>query len=335
LIPEITVIVVNWNGKHFLGTCLSALRQQTFRNFETILVDNGSTDGSQEYVLENFPEVRLISLGENRGFTGGNIAGWREARGNLIALLNNDTEVHPRWLEAIYEASLAYPEAGSFACKMLMFDHRARIDNCGFDLGGTGATVNLGRGELDGPEWSRPREVFGACGGAAVYRRKMLEKVGFLDDDFFMTFEDVDLAFRARLHGYRCIFVPGAIVYHHLHGTMRNYSARQVYFSQRNNEFVYFKNMPFELLVRCAPRRLLYEVGACLYFLLLGQGRPFLAAKIDVFRDFKALLRKRRRVQKSRSVSVEELRAVICRDSIVSEFKRIWPKFKSALPGAG
>ena len=132
--PEISVIVVNWNGKHFLETCLTALRRQTFRDFETILVDNGSEDGSAEYVRSGFPEVRLIALDRNLGFTGGNIAGYEQACGELIVLLNNDTEVDPRWLEEIHKARRDYPAAGSFASKMLYFDERNRIDNCGFGL---------------------------------------------------------------------------------------------------------------------------------------------------------------------------------------------------------
>jgi len=332
--PEMSVIVLNWNGKHFLETCLSSLRRQTFRDFEVILVDNCSTDGSQEYVRANFPEVRLIALGENRGFTGGNIAGWREARGELIVLLNNDTEVHPCWLEAIHEASPAFPEAGSFACKMLMFDDRARIDNCGFDLGRSGASVDLGRGEVDGPEWSEPREVFGACGGAAVYRRCLLESVGFLDDDFFMTYEDVDLSFRAQLQGYKCIFVPGAVVYHHLRGTMRKHSARQVFHSQRNTEFFYIKNMPFSLMLRYLPHRIVYEVGACAYFCMLGQAPPFFTAKLDVLRNLPMLLRKRKELQRARTVPAARLRAVMCSGTFGSEMGRRWGKFRGALPGA-
>jgi GT2 family glycosyltransferase len=330
--PAMSVVVINWNGKHFLETCLTALRRQTFTDFETLLVDNASTDGSQEYVRANFPEVRLIALSENRGFTGGNIAGWKEAKGELIVLLNNDTEVHPQWLEAIHEASLAYPAAGGFACKMLMFDERTRIDNCGYDLTSLAMPHDLGRGQTDGAEWARPREVFGACGGAAVYRRRMLERVGFFDDDFFMTFEDVDLNFRAQLQGYKCIFVPGAIVYHHLRGTMRKHNARQIFFSQRNNEYFYLKNMPLSILARFAPRRVLYEVGACAYFCLLGQAWPFFAAKLDVLRNLGPLLRKRKQVQLERTLSAGELRRMMCADTLGSDLRRRWVKFRDALP---
>jgi GT2 family glycosyltransferase len=306
--PEISVIVVNWNGRHFLETCLTALRRQTFRDFEIILVDNGSRDQSVEYIRAEFPEVNLISLNENRGFTGGNIAGYEQASGELIVLLNNDTEVDPRWLEKLHKASQQYPTAGSFANKMLYFDERSRIDNCGFAVTQAGLTIDLGRGEEDGPAWGEPRKVFGGCGGAVAYRRSMLEDIGFLDDDFFMTYEDVDLSFRAQLRGYECAFVPGAIVYHHYRATMKNHPARQVFFSQRNIEFVYLKNMPVGQMLRSLPQRLVYELGGAIYFFKTGAGMAFLKAKIDAIRRLPVILRKRKQIQSRRTVTDGQLR---------------------------
>jgi GT2 family glycosyltransferase len=241
--PRISVIILNWNGKQFLETCLSALVRQTFRDFETILVDNGSADGSVAFVRDNYPSVHLISLRSNVGFAGGNIAGYVKARGELIVLLNNDTEVDPFWLHELAKAASEYPDMASFASKMLYFDDRQRIDNCGFALTSAGATIDIGRDEPDGPVWSKPSAVFGACGGAAAYRRSMLEVTGFLDPEFFMTYEDVDLSFRAQLLGFKCFFIPSAIVYHRYRATMKKHPARQVFFSQRNIEFVYLKNL--------------------------------------------------------------------------------------------
>src|SRR5947209_9685612 len=134
VMPKISVIIANWNGKHFLDACLSSLRHQRFRDFETILVDNGSSDGSTEYVRANFPEVRLITLAENRCFVGGTLAGYEVALGSVIVLLNNDTEAHPDWLEEIHQATVLYPKAGSFASKMMYFDARNRVENCGFEV---------------------------------------------------------------------------------------------------------------------------------------------------------------------------------------------------------
>ncbi len=232
--PEISVLIVNWNGRHFLNECLGALRRQTFRDFETILVDNASTDGSSDYVRSCFPEVRLVQLDENVGFASGNIAGYDQACGQLIALLNNDTEADPNWLEELKRASRDFPKVSTFACKMLHFDQRDRIENCGFGLTAAGLAVDLGRDEADGPDWVDPRPIFGACGGAVAYRRSMLEDVGFFDPDFFMNYEDVDLAFRAQLRGYACTLIPTAIVYHRYGATRKKFPARQLSFTAQH-----------------------------------------------------------------------------------------------------
>ena len=309
--PEISVIILNWNGKHFLETCLTALRRQTFRDFEAILVDNGSEDGSAEFVRTYFPEVRLIALHENRGFTGGNIAGWELVRNGaadgLIVLLNNDTEAHPSWLEEIHKASRTYPSAGTFASKMMMFDERNRIENCGFSMSTIGFTIDLGRGELDSPAWSEPRQVFGACAGAAAYRRGMLEDVGFLDNDFFMTSEDVDLSFRAQLQGYECWMIPGAIVYHRYRGAMSKFPTRQAFFTHRNSEFVYLKNMPASLILSHLPGRIIYELAATVYSFSAGYGRTFVKAKIDALRQLAPVFRKRKQIQERKTISNAQL----------------------------
>jgi GT2 family glycosyltransferase len=323
--PQISVIILNWNGKPFLEECLGAMRRQTFRDFETILVDNGSEDGSVGYVRAGFPEVTLLALPENLGFTGGNIAGYKQASGDLIVLLNNDTEAHPDWLEEIRKASQGYSDAGSFASKMMYFDDRGRVENCGFDLGTAGATVDLGRNESDGPPWTQPRKVFGGCGGAVAYRRRMLEDIGFLDPDFFMIYEDVDLSFRAQLRGYACVYVPGAIVYHRYRVTIGKAPSRQVFYSQRNIEFVYLKNMPLGLILRSAPQRLLYEVGAAIYFSKHGTGTAFFRAKLDVLKCLLPTLRKRREIQKRRTITNSQMRAILKK----TLFFEKWKKFLS------
>ena len=327
--PELSVIIVNWNGKHFLNECLSSVRQQTFRDFEVILVDNASEDGSADYVRQFFPEVRVVAEEENLGFAAGNWAGYKEARGEVIVLLNNDTATHPSWLGEIHHAIHHFPQAGSFASKMLYFDDRKRIDNCGFWLASNGTTVELGRDELDGAQSAEFRWVFGACAGAAAYRRTMLEDIGFLDPDFFMIYEDVDLSFRAQLRGYPCLFVPTAIVYHHLGATLKKVPAQRVFWSQRNIEYVYLKNMPVNLMLRSVPQRLIYELGGAAYFTLQGRGIPFLRAKIAAFQELPTLLRKRKTILGARSISNSELLALMRRDWFGSKWRRfasVWNK---------
>jgi len=321
--PEMSVIVLNWNGKHFLETCLTALRRQTFRDFETILVDNGSTDGSVEYARAKFPEVNVVALSENVGFAAGNNAGYKQARGNLIVLLNNDTEAEPQWLKEIYKTAQDFPAVGTFASKMLYFDERSRIDNCGFGLTSAGLAVDHGRGEQDGPGWSERRKVFGACAGAAAYRRSMLERIGFLDPDFFTFYEDVDLSFRAQLVGYECVFVPHAIVYHRYRATMNKYPARQIFLTQRNVEFVYLKNLPLGLMLLSLPQRLAYEIGGAAYFIKLGVGAAFLKGKIDALRQVPALLRKRGQVQREKIVTNGYLRSVMQSGWFASKWRKL------------
>jgi GT2 family glycosyltransferase len=320
--PEISVIIVNWNGKHFLDVCLSALRRQSFRNFETIFVDNGSQDGSVEYVRCRFPEVKTIALEKNLGFTGGNIAGYEVATGELIALLNNDTEAHPDWLSSLHRGARSYPHAGSFASKMLYFDNRDRIENCGFNVDVAGTTIDLGRDEYDSPKWNLPRKVFGACGGAVVYRRSMLNRIGFFDPDLFMIYEDVDLSFRAQLSGYECVFLPDAVVFHRYRSSLKKQPALQVFYAQRNIDLVFLKNLPLNLILRSAPRRLLYELGSALYFSKLGAARAFMRAKFAVLRQLPSVFAKRRSVQRLKTISSQELRTLMRGSTFAAKWKK-------------
>jgi GT2 family glycosyltransferase len=321
---KISVIVLNWNGLQFLEACLFSLRKQTFCEFETILVDNGSTDGSVPYVRSAFPEVRLVELSKNAGFAGGNNAGYEAAFGEWIVLLNNDTEAEPNWLEEIWKAAQENPGAGAIASKMLYFNERNRIDNCGFSVTRAGTTVDLGRGDLDGAEWSRPRKVFGPCGGAAAYRRETLRNIGFLDQELFIIFEDVDLAFRMQLRGYSCVLAPGAVVYHRYRQTLGKHPAGPVYFSQRNIELVYFKNMPAALMAQYLPARFVYEAGAAIYFFRLGTGMAFMKAKLAALWHLPSILRKRRGIQKGRALSNGQLRALLADTRQNAKWKKFW-----------
>jgi hypothetical protein len=172
-----------------------------------------------------------------------------------------------------------------------------------------------------------PREVFGACGGAVAYRHTMLQDIGFLDPDFFAVYEDVDLAFRAQLRGYICIYLPTAIVFHRYRSTLGARSHRQVFYSQRNTEFLYLKNMPLSLILRSAPQRLLYELGSAVYFLRLGCGMAFLRGKLSAIKHLPALLKKRRQVQRKKTVTDSQVL-----DQMSSAFASKWRKFMQSFP---
>jgi GT2 family glycosyltransferase len=239
-----SVIIPNWNGMrlNLLPTCLKSLRQQVFRDFETIVVDDGSTDGSPWFVGHVYPEVRLIALDKNRGFAHAVNEGIRAARGNVIVLLNNDTEPDPHWLEEIAHALNDNPHAGMVACKLRLFDQRDHIHSAGDFYRVDGVPGNRGVWEEDRGQYDDARGVFGACGGAAAYRKSMLDDIGLFDEELVANLEDVDMNWRARWAGYPIIYAPRAIVYHHLSAT--GGGAYGSFYVGRNFIFVLAKNYP-------------------------------------------------------------------------------------------
>jgi len=244
--PLASIIIPNWNGIHHLPGCLDALRTQTYSQTEVILVDNGSTDGSQAFVTEHYPEVHLLELERNLGLTGGNNIGFDAARGEILVSLNNDTEAHPRFIEALVTALIEHPEAGMAAAKMLLFDRRDHIHSAGDGYGQDGIPFNRGVWQRDEGQFDEPGWIFGGCGGAVAYRRTMLDEIGMFDESFFMYCEDVDLNWRAQLAGWRCWYAPQAVVYHKLSATGGGPIAS--YYTGRNTLWVIAKNYPGALL---------------------------------------------------------------------------------------
>lgn len=243
--PIASIIFANWNGAHHLPVCVNALRQQTVRDFEIILVDNASRDNSLEVLARDFPEVNVIALKENRGFAGGSNVGIRAAQGQFIILLNNDTEVDPRWLEEVIAAFERHPEAGSVASKMKLFDQRDKFHTTGDFYRVDGLPGNRGVWEADRGQYDREEYVFSACGGSAAYRRTVLDQIGLLDEDFFFSCEDVDLGWRAQLAGWRCVYAPRAVVYHKLKATGGGATAS--FYDGRNFLWLIAKNYPASL----------------------------------------------------------------------------------------
>ena len=243
-----SIIIPHWNGRSHLDDCLTALRQQTFTDFEVILADNGSNDGSQEYVRQQFSEVRLLELGQNRGFTGACNAGYAASRGEFAILLNNDTAVEPNWLSEIVRVFHQQPDVGAIASKMLLFDQRDHFHTAGDTYRLDGIPGNRGVWQQDVGQYDQEEDVFGACGGSSAYRRAMLDEIGFLDDDFFFSCEDVDLAWRAQLAGWRVRYVPTAVVYHKLKAT--GGSVTGSFYDGRNFLYLIWKNYPTTLLRR-------------------------------------------------------------------------------------
>lgn len=306
----VSIIVVNWNRAKFLKDCLSTLSRQSYANREIILVDNGSSDESIPVVKENFPAVKIVGLAENRGFTGGNAAGLKVASGEFIALVNNDARTEPGWLETLLQPMLADPSVGICASKLVIDGTRA-IDSAGNGLTTGGVGFNRGLG-MDRKHFSISELIFGACGAAALYRRSMLDEIGFFDDEFFLYDEDMDLSFRAQLAGWKCRYVADAVAHHKGNATSERLSDLHVYYHTRNLEFVWIKNMPAELMIRFLHHKLIQELAAFGYICLRhGRWKPFLRAKRDAVRMLPSMLKKRREVRRLRKVSNRYVRQIL------------------------
>jgi GT2 family glycosyltransferase len=242
-LPLFSVIVLNWNGRHLLEECLDSVMAQTFRDFELILVDNGSGDGSAAWAEERWGgKVRVLALPANRGFAGGNNEGIRAARGAYAVLLNNDTAADSGWLAALAAAAARHPEAGMFTPKILNYFRRHEIDNTGHLVYPDGLARGRDRLERDDGRFDEEGETLYPSGCAGVYRRDMLEEIGLLDEAFFAYGEDVDLGLRARWAGWKCYYVPGAVVYHKYSATAGTYSPGKAFLVERNRVWILVKN---------------------------------------------------------------------------------------------
>ncbi|HTP11493.1 MAG TPA: glycosyltransferase family 2 protein [Anaerolineae bacterium] len=310
--PAASIIIVNWNGAQHLPVCLKALRAQTCRSFEVIVADNASHDESLELLARDYPEVRVIALPANRGFTGGNNAGIRAACGEIIILLNNDTEVDPNWLEEISAAFERHPEAGLVASKMRLFDRRDTFHTAGDFYRLDGVPGNRGVWEIDRGQYDREEYVFSACGGSAAYRKSMLDQIGLLDEDFFYSCEDIDLAWRAQLAGWKCVYAPQAIVYHKLSATGGGATAS--FYDGRNFIYVIAKDYPSSLWkkYRGAIIRKQWSLFAEALHAWRGEAaRARMRGMISGILHLPQLLRKRRQIQSARKVDDAYLLSIL------------------------
>ena len=300
-IPEVSVIVVSWNGKAFLEDCLRALEAQDDVSAETIVVDNGSADGTAEFVRDTFPRISLVVLEQNRGFAGGNNAGARVARGRYLAFLNNDTIVQPGWLKALV-AGVDERSGFLLTTSKIVYAHDAGIiDSAGDGFLRWGGAFKRHHG-APAHVAGESVEVFGVCGAACLMPRTVFEELGGFDERFFASHEDVDLSYRARLRGYRCRYVANATVLHHGSATIGRVSPFAVFHGQRNLEWLYLKNTPGSLLVRTLPGHIVYNAAAAIHFARLGQLGTFVRAKLAALGELSRVLKQRADVQGSRRV---------------------------------
>jgi len=309
--PNVSAIIVNYNGSEVLGPCIDSVLSQSVPVAELIVVDNASSDGSPDSIPDRYPGVRLIRLPENSGYAAAANRGIECSSSELIALLNNDLILDRFWLENLLEE---VKEPWSFwASKILFSSDPGRIDSAGDGMAVIGSGFKIGHGE---PEhlYSSPREVFGACGAAALYHRDLLTRIGGFCEEFFLIYEDVDLSFRARLRGFRCLFVPSARVYHRVNLNIGRFSHVYVFYGHRNSEFVFWQNMPLPLLIRYLPEHLLFNLISLVYFTAKGRGYSFLKAKLAFLAAIPEVRRRRRAAQSGRSISNSQLAGMMERN---------------------
>jgi len=308
---KVSVIIPNWNGAPHLPACLNALRAQTVRDFEVIVADNASTDESRTLLARDYPEVRVLALERNFGFTGACNAGMRAAGGEILVLLNNDTEAGPTWLAELLAAFGRHPRAGLIASRMLLFDRRDIFHTAGDIFKSDGTPGNRGVWQKDEGQFAEG-PVFSANGGSAAYRRVMLDEIGLLDDDFYFSCEDVDLAWRAQLAGWQCVYAPRAVVYHKLSASGGGATAS--YHDGRNFIYLLVKDVPdgvwkkYWRKIIAAQFRITWEAlrawrGAAARARLRGQ----LAGLLGIPK----MLAKRRAVQATRTVSEDYLLSIL------------------------
>jgi len=308
---DFSIIIPNYNGQKFLKKCFDSLKKQTFKNFEIILVDNNSSDDSINFCEKNYPEVKLIKMKSNGGFASAVNAGYNQSSGNLIALLNNDTEVDKDWLKEVKQAAESQPVAGFFASKMLDFEDRTIIDSCGDGLHWGGRSYNIGQLEKDNGNFDKDELVFGACAGAAIYRKEVFDKIGLLDDDFFMYLEDVDFDFRAQMAGFKCLFVSKAKVYHIGSATSGKRSAFIFKYSTKNRLHLIYKNYPTSKLFTKLPNIIFSECRFFAASIKHAYTKEYFQGIFMAFKEHQKMIPKRNKIQTSKAIKIKYLDEII------------------------
>jgi len=333
MLPLVSVVIPNWNGKEYLRDCIASLREQTHNNLEIIVVDNASTDDSVEYLRKNFPETKVIKHSKNFGFGAANNTGIRVAQGKYIMMLNNDTRLEPKCVEELRKSIDKDEKFGACASKILLEHEGNLVDVAGIVVCLDG--LSIGRGRLESSDkFNNEEEVFFASDCACLYRKEMLEDIGLTneiyDEDFFAYADETDMGWRAQLAGWKCIYNPKAVV-HHLHSaSSSNYSSFKAFLVERNRIWVAVKSFPVSFIILGLPYTILryfYQaLGA-----LTGKGaagkftkeankfkliKILIEANISAFLGLPKMLKKRREIMKKKRISNRELYTLLKRFGI-------------------
>lgn len=303
----VSVVIPNWNGKSFLRDCLTSLKSQTYKNLEILIIDNGSTDGSKEYISKYFKDVKVIPLEKNIGFAPAVNKGIVNSSGDFIFLLNNDTKLHKDCIQYLVKALKDHRDVGMVAAKMLSFYNPELIDSAGDYIDSVGHANNIGMGNQNGKKFNKSGYVFLVTGGGAIFKKKVFQKVGLLDEDYFAYFEDVDLCFRAQLVGFKAWYESKAVILHVHKATSRRIRKFTEYLQYRNMTMTIIKNFPNSLLIHKNNwlKILLVNLNTFKYLISIGCFKEALQAEIYILTHITQLLRKRREIQRSKKVTDE------------------------------
>jgi GT2 family glycosyltransferase len=283
--PKISVITVNYNGKRWLKDCLSSLSKQTYKNYEIILVDNGSTDGSAAYVKSNFPKVKVIRNKENSGFAGGNNLGYQNSDGDYILLLNNDTKVNPDFLEKFYSSFKECPTASVIQSSIVYLDDSQKIDTCGSYWTDSSFLYYIGNSKnTDDPKYQKSFKVFSTKGASTMIKSEVIDAIGLFNDSFWNYYEETDFCHRAWLAGYEVWYSPKAVCHHSNGGTSLGFRNDFIQYHNFKNKLTSFlTNFETQTLISVIPTFLIVNLLLSLIWLVTGKYKHSLSLLKGMF----------------------------------------------------
>ncbi len=309
---KVVVVIPNWNGEDFMAECLQSLEVQTLKP-HIIVVDNGSRDSSVQIISQKFPGVELMEFEDNAGFAGGVNRGIRRAleqNFEYIALFNNDAVANKHWLKELVRSADSHKKAGIVTGKFMKMDKK-HLDSTGDNYSIWGMPFPRGRNQLDNGQYDRTEYVFGATGGASLYRSKMLLDIGLFDEKFFAYYEDVDISFRAQLQGWKVLYEPSAVSYHHVSGTSSKLGDFSRYHATKNFYMLYAKNMPASLYWRYILNFTIQALRLAASSILKGAGLVYIKGAGRAFMNTPHIIRERRQIQSSRKVSSKDIQKLL------------------------
>lgn len=325
---RVSIIIVNWNGKNHLKNCLRSLAKLKYKKTEIIIVDNGSTDGSREYITTRYPKIQLIKNSSNLGFSQANNQGIKKASGEYVLLLNNDTKVRNDFLATLVKKISSDPLLGAVQPKILHWEKPGQLDSIGSFLTHTGFLFHYGFEAMDSKILDKEIELFSGKGSCLLFKKKVLDKIGYFNEDFFAYFEETDLCWRLWLAGYHLLYIPKAVIYHKTWGTTKKLPQSFIVFhSFRNRISSLIINLSLSNLLIILPVHLLICILIALSYFLAGKiknGFAIIWSLFSALKNLKRILEKRRYVQSGiRKLQDEELFPLILMDPSLSFYFQI------------